>query len=266
MTTLASEAGWPRETVDRDYNARESVPPAVFEDVMRRYRALSDAGRSSVGTLSDVLYDAKSGQTFDILGSAEGELRPVFMFVHGGYWRALSKRDSSFMAPMLAARGIATAVIDYRLAPEVSLAEIVREVRAGLAFLWREGASLGLDPNRIFVGGSSAGGHLTGMLLSGGWHGEFGVPTDAIKGALPVSGLFHLAPIAKSFVQEWITLTPAEVEALSPAANLPRQGCPLIVAFAAGEPAANRASTNGSGARRAFPRGCSKSRARTIST
>lgn len=57
------------------------------------------------------------------------------------------------MAGMLAAEGIATVVVDYRLAPEVSLAEITREVRAALAFVWRHGGEYGLDPDRIAVGG-----------------------------------------------------------------------------------------------------------------
>jgi arylformamidase len=52
---------------------------------------------------------------------------------------------------------------------------------------------------------------------------------------MPISGLFHLAPVAKSFVRDWIPLDDASVRALSPAENLPRAGCPIILAYAAGE-------------------------------
>lgn len=237
VTTLAAEAEWPREILDRDYNARASVLPGVFEEEMRRYRALSDQARDSVGTFFDVEYDPESGQTLDIFGTKNGELRPVFVFIHGGYWRALSKRDSAFMAGPLAARGIATVAVDYRLVPAVGLGEIVREVRSAVAFLSRNGDRFGIDPRRIFVGGSSAGGHLTGALLAGGWHREFGVPADVIKGALPVSGLFHLGPVVNSFVGEWIKLTRDEVDRLSPVVNLPDHGCPIVVAYGAREPA-----------------------------
>ena len=48
---------------------------------------------------------------------------------------------------------------------------------------------LGIDPNRIFVGGSSAGGHLTGMMLAGGWREERGLPEALIKGAISFSCL-----------------------------------------------------------------------------
>lgn len=238
MTVLAEEAGWPRERIDRDYSARGSVSTEVFEAAMRSYRGRSEEMRPLASHL-DVVYDPASGQTIDVYGTGE-EPRPVFVFIHGGYWRALSKHDSAFMAATLSKHGIATAVVDYRLAPEVTLEEIVREVRAAISFLWKNGRDYGIDPDRIYVGGSSAGGHLTGTVLAGGWHEAFGLPDDIVKGAMPISGLFHLAPIARSFAQDWIRLSDDMVERLSPAANLPRVGCPIVVAYAAGEPSGFR--------------------------
>ena len=235
MSVLAEEANWPREVLDRDYSARASVTPQVFDAAMRDYRSRSVEMRGHAAHL-DVVYDGESGQTIDIYGTGP-EPRPVFVFIHGGYWRMLSKHDSAFMAAMLARHGIATAVVDYRLAPEATLEEIVREVRAAIGFLWKNGDRYGIDPRRIHVGGSSAGGHLTGAVLAGGWHDEFGVPENVVKSALPISGLFHLAPIAKSFVQDWIKLDDATAERLSPAANIPISGCPIVVAYADGEPA-----------------------------
>lgn len=235
MSALAEEANWPRETLDRDYGARASVTPEVFEAAMRHYRIRSEEMRGHATHL-DVVYDEASRQTLDIFGTGP-EPRPVFVFIHGGYWRMLSKQDSAFMAGSLAKHGVATVAVDYRLAPGASLAEIVREVRAAIAFLWRNGRQFGIDPDRIYVGGSSAGGHLTGAVIAGGWHEAFGLPEDVIKGAMPMSGLFSLAPIAKSFVQDWIGLDDAAVAELSPAEHLPRKGCPIVLAYAAGEPA-----------------------------
>ncbi|MGX1099468.1 arylformamidase [Amorphus sp. MBR-141] len=230
---LSEEAGLPVDTINGDYNARATVSAEVFEETVKRYREGSVAARK-VATALDVVYDEASGQTIDIFGGGE-EPRATFVFIHGGYWRALSKNESAFMAEMLARHGIATVAVDYQLAPEVTLAEIVRQVRAAMAFLHREGRRYGIDPDRIYVGGSSAGGHLTGAVLAGGWHADFGVPETLVKGALPVSGLFHLAPIAKSFVSEWLTLTDADVAALSPAENIPRTGSPIVVAYAVNE-------------------------------
>lgn len=154
MIKLTEEAGFEPARLDRDYNAKATVSPEAFAAEMVRYREASIAPRADWGRHFDVVYDEESGQRIDIFGppSQSGPC-PVFVFVHGGYWRALSKEDSAMMAGMLAAEGIATVVVDYRLAPEVSLAEITREVRAALAFVWRHGREYGLDPDRISVGG-----------------------------------------------------------------------------------------------------------------
>ncbi|MFB9224589.1 alpha/beta hydrolase [Paracoccus cavernae] len=243
MHPLAHEALWDPAKIDSDYNARATVSVAEFDAEIARYRAASDAARGSCGRFLDVEYDRASGQTIDIFGPegmGEGAQVPVFIFVHGGYWRALSKRESAMMAGMLAARGIATVVVDYRLAPEVDLAEITREIRAATAFVWREGARFGLDPARISIGGSSAGGHLVGAVMAPGWQSAFGLPEDVVKFAMPISGLFELAPIARSFAQAWLSLDAEGVAALSPMRHIPAKGCPMAVVWAEGEPAGFR--------------------------
>ncbi|MBN8954584.1 arylformamidase [Rhizobium sp. WW_1] len=230
--TLIAEGSWPRERLDVDYNARATVGDR-FPDEMRAYRETSDEVRGDWLRFGDIVYDDESQQTLDIFGPRPDTApRPVFLFVHGGYWRALSKYDSAMMAGMLAKAGIMTAVVDYRLAPTVSLSQIVREVRTALAFLWRNADRYGIDRDRIHIGGSSAGGHLTGMLLAGGWHQDFGVPENLVKSALPMSGLFELAPLAASFPQEWLSLDEQQIDSLSPIRHLPRRGCPVLVAWA----------------------------------
>jgi arylformamidase len=229
---LATEALLPREQLDIDYNARSTVGHK-FDDEMRAYRRSSDGLRERWLTHADVVYDTASGQSLDIYGTdPEGSLRPVFVFIHGGYWRALSKRDSSMMVGTLANAGIATAVVDYELAPGASLREIVRQVRAAISYLWHEGAALGIDPKQIHVGGSSAGAHLAGAILAKDWHHNFGVPDDAIRSALLLSGLYELAPIAACFPQDWLGLTERDVEEFSPIRNIPKAQIPILVAWA----------------------------------
>ncbi|MEJ5021218.1 alpha/beta hydrolase [Ochrobactrum vermis] len=236
MINLAEEAGFDPARLDRDYNAKATVSAEAFAAEMVRYREASVAPRADWGQHFDVVYDEESGQRIDIFGpSSRNRISSVFVFIHGGYWRALSKEDSAMMAAMLAAEGIATVVVDYRLAPKTSLAEITREVRAALAFVWHRGREYGLDPDRISVGGSSAGGHLVGALLAEGWHSDFGLPSNTVKFAMPVSGLFELAPLAASFPQEWLNLSPADVDQLSPIRHIPVRGCPITVAWSEDE-------------------------------
>ncbi|WP_206338532.1 alpha/beta hydrolase [Antarcticimicrobium sediminis] len=223
-------------TVDRDYFARGSVSDDAFASATARY-ATGTAAAQVFATALDQPYDLGSGERIDIYGTVPGQLRPVILFIHGGYWRALGRKDSGFMAPALAEAGIATAVPDYTLAPAVNLTEIVRQMRAALAWLWTNAARQGIDRNRIIVSGSSAGGHLAGTLLSGGWQAAMGLPETPVAAALPISGLFDLAPIARTYPDAWMQFTEDEIALLSPLRQLPARGCPICLALGANEAA-----------------------------
>ncbi|MEU1725546.1 alpha/beta hydrolase [Nonomuraea sp. NPDC005692] len=221
----------PEPDVDRAYNVRATVPARVFDENMRLYRTLSGAAVAGLRGHANLVYDRPSGERLDVWGVGDRP-RPVFVFVHGGYWRALSRQDSAFMARMLDANGIATVAVDYTLAPGAPLEEIVRQVRAAVAFVHREGDRYGLDPARVVVGGSSAGGHLTGMLMLDDWQEALGLPQDVVKAALPISGLFDIRPLVRSFANEWLGLDDVRAADLSPALRLPGRRPPAVFAVA----------------------------------
>lgn len=228
---IAAEAGWPRDRLDADYTARDCVSQAEFARIVGDYTRLSAPARDLPGARLGLPYDAGSAEAMDLYGTAPGQARPCVMFIHGGYWRALSRADSAFMAPMLAARGIACAVPDYTLAPAAGMTEIVRQMRSALAFLWHQAPALGIDRRRIVVAGSSAGGHLAAALAMPGWQAAAGLPPGVPRAALPVSGLFDLAPLAAGHVQDWMRFTTAEVAAFSPLRHVPGTA-PSTVALA----------------------------------
>lgn len=201
--------------VDAAYSARATVSEAEFEEVMRRYRAESVAAVAGLDGTTDVAFDPSCNERLDVWGRGTG-LRSTVIAVHGGYWRMLSRHDTAFMARVLADAGIATVVPDYTLSPEASLEEIVRQVRSVVTWVHREGAGHGLDADRIHLVGSSAGGHLAAMAAAGGWQEAAGLPADAVRGFLAISGLFDLRPLVDSFVNDWLDLTPDRAAALSP--------------------------------------------------
>ncbi|MEP7301007.1 MAG: alpha/beta hydrolase, partial [Caldimonas sp.] len=217
------------------YGPSRSLPAGVFEAHMKLYRERSDEMAQALPREHGLVYDKASGETLDLYPATGPGLKPVFVYIHGGYWRMLGKGDSAFMAKTFTALGISVAVVDYTLAPKVSLEEIVRQVRASIAWLWQNGAEHGVDRERIFVAGSSAGGHLATALVADGWRAALDLPEDAIKGAMPVSGVFDLEPLSRSFVNEWMKFDAAQVEALSPIRHLPRLPCRMVVAWGADE-------------------------------
>ncbi|MEO9338617.1 alpha/beta hydrolase [Mesorhizobium sp. SB112] len=234
---LIEEGSWLRAQLNADYDARATVGER-FADEMKAYRYASQAQRECWLRHEDVVYDETSGQTLDIYGSVGAITpQPVFLFIHGGYWRALSKHDSSMMTGLFAQHGISTAVMDYSLAPHASLHEIVRQVRAAVRFLFDHGGRFGLDRSAIHIGGSSAGSHLAASVLTNGWFDEGGLPVQMIRSAVLLSGLYELSPLAAAFPQEWLSLDKADVVALSPIRHLPEEGCPVLIAWAGSEPA-----------------------------
>ena len=223
--------GLSRAALDAGYNARASV--ADFDAEMTRYRSRSAEARATLPILEGLVYDERSGERLDVFPAAPGG--PVFLWVHGGYWRALSRADNHFVAPGLVAGGAAVAVMDYTLVPAASLDEIVRQVRAAAAWLARHAGEFGADPARLHVGGSSAGGHLTGMLLADGWQREFGLAPNAVCGGIALSGLFDLEPLRHSYVNDWMGLDKETAARNSPIHHIPSaHPAPRLLAVAGG--------------------------------
>src|SRR5690606_37008702 len=146
-------SGLSDEELDAAYNVRRKAGEELFARHMERYRAESERAVDGLPGRPGIVYDEASGERLDVWGTGEG-LRPVFVYLHGGYWMARSRDVSSFVARGLWEQGVATVVPDYTLAPKASLEEIVRQVRACVAWVHRHGRDHGLDPERIVVGGS----------------------------------------------------------------------------------------------------------------
>jgi arylformamidase len=182
-----------------------------------------------------VSYGATEPERLDIFPAATREPAPIFVFLHGGYWRLLDSADSCFMAECLTKAGACVVAVNYALSPQVTLTEIVRQCRAAVAWLHAHAGEFGGDPMRIYVGGSSAGGHLAAMMLAPGWEAHFGVPDNLVAGATLLSGLYDLEPVRLGHPNEWLRLGPADVAALSPLLHLPKRAVPLVVSYAPSE-------------------------------
>ncbi|RZT41261.1 alpha/beta hydrolase [Cupriavidus agavae] len=235
--SLASLAALPSQEpafYAQAYDNRANVPDNAVH--MARWAADSALVRAGAVTyFENLAYGEAASETLDYFPASsidDDTPPPLLVFVHGGYFRALDKRDHSFVASVPTRRGVSVAVINYALCPAVSVETIVRQVLQSVAWLYRESERLGHDRRRIFVAGHSVGGHLVAMLLAAQWPKlDPDLPADVIKGGLSISGLYDLEPLRRTgFLQSDLQLTEADVARLSPAYMPPATRAPLITA------------------------------------
>ena len=225
--------GLNRAALDRAYDARSTVPD--IEPFLRAYAERSAHARLILPCTTGVAYGDHEDETLDVFPGTGGSPGPVFVYLHGGYWRLLSKDDSSFMAPGLTAAGMTVVAVNYSLAPAVTLERIVDQCRRAIAWVGRNAGSHHGDPGRIILAGSSAGGHLAAMALSEGWHARYGVDPGAIRGAVLLSGLFDLTPLVHTHINAWMQMTPEDALRNSPLMHLPARGPEIIVSHGGNE-------------------------------
>lgn len=222
-----------QEELDEQYNVEDAVDD--FGQYARFFVEESEKVREELDSNLDISFGPTIAEHLDIF-PAEDPNAPVLLFIHGGYWHSLSSKEFSFVARGPVSEGITTVVMNYALCPDVTIDEIVRQSRAAVVWLSEHIDEYGGDTNQIYVSGHSAGGHLTGMLLSTDWEDEYGKSSDIIKGATAISGLFDLEPFPYTWLQPKLQLTWGQVQRNSPIQHLPEEAPPLIVTYGEEEP------------------------------
>jgi len=214
--------GMDRTQLDAAYNNSDAVP--TVDAIRADWDARGASVRQSRRGHFDLEYGDTPRQRLDLF-LADSPSAPTLMFIHGGYWQRNDKERFDFLAEGPLAHGINVAVVEYTLAPDARVDQIVGEIRRSVAWLTEHLGDYGADPARIYVSGHSAGGHLTATMMSLG----------AVKGGLAISGLYDLEPIRLSYLNVKLRLDAAEARRNSPILHLPPMAGPLIIAYGTAE-------------------------------
>jgi acetyl esterase/lipase len=170
----------------------------------------------------DLPYGSAERQKWDLFPASDSGA-PCLVFIHGGYWQRNRREDfCSFMQGALA-KGWSAALPGYTLGPDATLTQIVAEIRAALDWLASNGAKHGIA-GKVVLSGWSAGGHLVGMA----------VDHPSVAAGLAISGIYELAPIRDTVLNEKLNLTDQELATLSPM-RLPAVNKPVAVAYGSAE-------------------------------
>ena len=156
----------------------------------------------------------------------------VLAFVHGGGWTNGYKEWMAFMAPSLNDAGGTFVSIGYRLAPQHLFPVGLEDVRAGVAWVFHNIAAYGGDAEKLYIGGHSAGGHYTSHLaVRRDWQADSGLPQDAIKGCLPVSGVFDFGADSGLSMRPRFLGAEGNEDAASPISQIADDPPPFLISY-----------------------------------
>jgi arylformamidase len=200
--------------------------------VIKRYAANSDATRARIGSPRRYAYGQKDIERLDVYSTKRGNA-PVFIFIHGGAWRAGSAKDYAFPAQNFIAAGAHFVVLDFAAVQDAggNLLVMADQVRRAIAWVYMNAASFGADRERLFIGGHSSGGHLAAVCAVTDWEKEFDLPPDLIKGGLCSSGMYDLEPVRLSARSSYVNFTDYMEQALSAQRHIDKLCAPLIVTY-----------------------------------
>ena len=204
-----------RDALERAYDtARTAREP--FAAYVRRFADESAATRDA-HPCATISYGPGERETFD-LWRPRAPGAPLFFWIHGGYWQRMSKDASSYVAGPIVRAGGAVAVTNYPLAPHATLDEIVRAIRSAYARVREEARAFGTPPERIVVGGHSAGAHLAAMLAT----------LEPVAAIVAVSGIYDLAPLRFTSINDAVAMDDACARRNSPEFRDPTPGLRLV--------------------------------------
>jgi arylformamidase len=221
-----------QDDIDAQYDLSKVIGDP--SDYFQFYASESASARSDLDCLLDVRFGPTLEENLDIFPAQQRDA-PILFFIHGGYWKRMSSKEFSYVARGLVARGITVIVPNYALCPVVTIPEITRQMRAAVAWARTTDFDYSGDRDRIFMCGHSAGGHLATRALCTDWNDIYGLPSDTVKGAYPISGLYDLTPLRYAFVQPVLQLTEDVIQKESPLFNIPPSAGPLIAEVGAQE-------------------------------
>jgi arylformamidase len=202
------------------YDNNRAVPDSAV--LIEARNAAAASFRATHAGQLDLAYGPDQRHAWDLFPAGRADA-PCLVFLHGGYWQRNRREDFCAITAGARERGWSTALPGYRLAPEATLTQIVAEITAALDWLQAHGPAHGIA-GQVVISGWSAGGHLAAMAL--------GHPL--VTAGLALSGIFELAPIRDTYLDEKLQLTEMEIAALSPM-RLPVVRKPLAIAYGSAE-------------------------------
>ncbi|MBR0653555.1 alpha/beta hydrolase [Plastoroseomonas arctica] len=211
--------GWnrmPQAERDAAYNNSAAVEDSPALNAARI--EASAAFRAKHNTQLDLAYGESQREQWDIYPGGDASA-PVLAFIHGGYWQRNRREEFAALGEGALAMGWSVAMCGYGLGPDVPFATLCRQIQAAFDWLATHGGEHGAGGS-IIASGWSAGGHLAALAAE----------NAGVVGALAISGIYELAPIRDTYLNDKLHLTYAEIAEFSPMRR-PVVNKPIAIAY-----------------------------------
>jgi len=216
--------------LDAAYDQRYYEP--LLRQVSQRLASNSEAVRARIGEPLHVAYGPTAIERLDVYRTSRAKA-PIFVFIHGGNWTLGSAKDAGYPAEMFVNAGAHYVAVDFNSVKEVGgdLGVMAAQVRRAIAWVYKNAGTFDGDPDRLYIGGHSSGGHLCGVALVTDWERDFGVPATIVKGGLCMSGMYELAAVRLSWRRTYVNFTDAMTDAMSSQRHLDKLTAPVVVTY-----------------------------------
>jgi arylformamidase len=203
-----------KRTLEREYSPSSCVDN--LQVLLDAYATKSAAVRASLPPVEH-RYGASDAEVLDLFAAPArtDALRPLLIYIHGGYWQELSKNEHSFPAATLNRNGISYVAVDYGLAPRATLDEMVERCRRAVAWIAQHSTALGVDAAAIHISGCSAGAHLAAMTALADWL-RYGLAASPIRSVILLSGVYDLRPLPLTYINDAVRMSPTDALRNSP--------------------------------------------------
>lgn len=210
-------AFWEKEYSPSEWSKRFSSAAEVINYHVKFVTDVSDKNRKELNCELDVEYGSDDSEKFDIYGDDLPANAPLFVYVHGGYWQMLNKKDSAYCVKPLVKNGYRVIVLDYELCPKITLEELVKQIKSAGEYILNYA-----EENRvrhISFAGHSAGAHLLAAMLDRTFVATVGDEIELLKHVYLISGVFRLDELRFTKAvneKNLLSLNDANVISLSP--------------------------------------------------
>ena len=218
-----------QQALDDAYDQEKYAPNRA--QIVERRIANSERTRAILGAPFRFAYGSSEIEGLDVFRCAQPHA-PINIFIHGGAWRRNRAADYAVQAELLVRAGAHYVILDFINVDEASgsLFPMAEQVRRAIVWVYRNAASFGGDPDRLYLSCHSSGSHLGGCMVTTDWRKE-GLPANTIKGALLLSGMYNLKPVRLSKRALYVKFTDEMEQALSAQRHLDKLATPLVLAY-----------------------------------